>query len=290
MSVGGEGFDDRWAALLRPGDATAFFGETAAPLRPHAGAFCPTSAWWLAELSRLLYRATAQDRAAPLASAGLREIANAEESGTACSLIAADDGSVSALIFRGTADPRNWITNLSADTVRAPGGGRVHRGFLAAFESVRPQVESWAAEAGCPLLAAGHSLGGALAVLAATTLDLGAVYTFGAPRVGDRPFCGSIRAPLYRVVNHRDLVPSIPPAVAPFVYWHAGETRYFAADGRLLAGPSAEEVAVDQAVADRGLRRGADLSRILVDPLPHMADHAAVNYVTLCAREMARSL
>jgi hypothetical protein len=39
-----------------------------------------------------------------------------------------------------------------------------------------------------------------------------AVYTFGAPRVGDRAFCAGYKIPTYRVVNRLDIVPEIPLA------------------------------------------------------------------------------
>src|SRR5256885_13313874 len=39
-----------------------------------------------------------------------------------------------------------------------------------------------------------------------------AIYTFGAPRVGDRNFCAGYSLPTYRIVNGLDLVPEIPLA------------------------------------------------------------------------------
>ena len=67
----------------------------------------------------------------------------------------------------------------------------------------------------------GHILGGALAVLlAATLLESGlpvhGLYTFGAPRVGDKKFARALNTSLqgvaanWRVVNVDDLVPHVP--------------------------------------------------------------------------------
>src|SRR3954447_21195474 len=68
-----------------------------------------------------------------------------------------------------------------------------------------------------PLFLTGHSMGGALAVLTACRLaKMGrppaAVYTYGAPRVGDRAFCAGYSIPTYRVVNRLGLVPEMPLA------------------------------------------------------------------------------
>jgi len=72
---------------------------------------------------------------------------------------------------------------------------KVHRGFLRAIISLLPKIMRWldGAQAGRvakPLLLTGHSLGGALATMAAYFLQqrgypIGAVYTFASPRVGN---------------------------------------------------------------------------------------------------------
>jgi hypothetical protein len=66
----------------------------------------------------------------------------------------------------------------------------------------------------------GHSLGGALAVLAASVLlsegrqQIAAVYTYGQPRVGDPEFSAAFDAKLgaltFRYVNDLDIVPHVP--------------------------------------------------------------------------------
>ena len=105
--------------------------------------------------------------------------------------------------------------------------GKVHKGFLEAFSSVKDQVDRYLPCAeGLPVFITGHSLGGALATLGAAHLSgwgLAACYTFGAPRVGNKAFAGSLQTPVYRVVNPGDPVPHVPTPLRG--YRHAGDRR-----------------------------------------------------------------
>ena len=66
-----------------------------------------------------------------------------------------------------------------------------------------------------PLFITGHSLGGALATIAAKKLSheggIAACYTFGSPRVGDEEWIADIKTPVYRLVNAADCVTMLPP-------------------------------------------------------------------------------
>ena len=135
---------------------------------------------------------------------------------------AGDEMDMAVVSFRGTENVRDWETNLhySLTPVDIPRPatnesiGRVHQGFQDAFVSVRDQLERYLpCAAGLPVLITGHSLGGALATLAAAHLSgwgLAACYTFGAPRVGNKGFSSNLRTPVYRVVNPLDTVPLVP--------------------------------------------------------------------------------
>lgn len=173
------------------------------------------------------------------------------------------------LAFRGSQEPRDWLTNfttqlcsftLQQDGVTAVSSypGRVHTGFFLAWAIIEPsvlvQIERWRAELAAqgkllpPVYITGHSLGGALATVAAAALverniEVAGVYTFGQPRVGDRTFVKQLNlntnGKVFRFVNNNDMVPHVPP---PFSIWnptrlygHVGKATYFNGKGLLMA-------------------------------------------------------
>ena len=131
--------------------------------------------------------------------------------------------------FAGT-DPAalaNWITNFNI-------GARardIHRGFEDAVDAVWAYISAALKPSAQPLFVTGHSLGGALAIIAAERLrremkiEACAIYTFGAPRVGSASFAGSYNAcglgnRTYRLIHGLDIVPTLPPSALGFR--HAG--------------------------------------------------------------------
>ena len=122
------------------------------------------------------------------------------------------------LAFRGTEkNLQDWKVDLKAELVPARDEkkiGRIHKGFQEAYYGVEPKIEKRLSEyPNSPLYITGHSLGGALAVVATRYIDAGklaACYTFGGPRVGDLDLARVFKTPIYRVVNASDAVPRIP--------------------------------------------------------------------------------
>ena len=127
------------------------------------------------------------------------------------------DEKIVILSFRGTKTAKDWRINAKFRLGDAR-GKTVHTGFQQAFDAVKPAISGRLdpfLDAGYTLYVTGHSLGGALAIIATRDIGLdstGACYTFGQPRVARFGFAEEIKTPIYRVINSNDLVPRVPPA------------------------------------------------------------------------------
>jgi len=143
-------------------------------------------------------------------------------------------GSDLSVAFRGTADLRNWLTDLDCELTRV-GSCRVHRGFYAAMKAVEPDLTASLAPAqDARLWVTGHSLGGALAMLwalraAQSGYDIAGVYTFGQPRAGDAAFSrlydSRLKIRTWRSVHAEDVVPRMPWLLGR--YRHAGHEVFY---------------------------------------------------------------
>jgi triacylglycerol lipase len=196
---------------------------------------------------------------------GCAESRRIEDAGTDTLCFAAWNAVDLFVVFRGTRDLRNWITDLDVRRVnvaaalcadsRAGGSTlqpEVHEGFWTALECVWPALNGLltANAPGKRVWFGGHSLGGALAMLAAARFNMGRaavprspdsvdaqqrvptdvwLYTFGQPRVGDGAwrdwFDARMRGQAFRVVHAEDVVPRVPPLL--FGYRHAGVEVFY---------------------------------------------------------------
>ncbi len=138
--------------------------------------------------------------------------------GTQAILVA--NAQFAVLAFRGTeaTSVRDIKADARAVATACESGGRVHAGFNRAYEQVAGDIQRELAASRLrdkPLYITGHSLGGALATIAAKRLNhpagIAACYSFGAPRVGDEDWVAGIKAPVYRLVNAADCVTMLPP-------------------------------------------------------------------------------
>ncbi len=150
-----------------------------------------------------------------------------------------------AVAFRGTRDLRNWITDIDCLQTGYPifdwGACRLHTGFWRAWLAVEQKL--WTALAALDTRPAtrntrifytGHSLGGALAMIAADRFRRAfhrqpIVYTFGQPRVGNpywaRMYDLSLKAFTWRVVHADDIVPRVPWLLGDFR--HCGQEAFY---------------------------------------------------------------
>ena len=142
-----------------------------------------------------------------------------DRNGTQAIIVANDEFSV--LAFRGTeaTSIRDIKADADAVAVACPSGGNIHSGFNDAYNEVALDIQRRLDKddlKDLPLYITGHSLGGALATIAAKKIThprggIAACYTFGSPRVGDEHWIANIKAPIYRLVNAADCVTMLPP-------------------------------------------------------------------------------
>lgn len=141
------------------------------------------------------------------------------------------------LAFRGT-EPTQFSdikADLKAWKIKSKTGGRVHDGFYDEVEKVwadiKPLIKS-----NRPLFICGHSLGGAMATIAASRLEVETecLYTFGSPRVGNKKWVAGVHVKHYRWRNNNDLVPTVPMAIMGFK--HHGKLMYLNTRGELRNG------------------------------------------------------
>lgn len=275
------------------------------PFQPRSNRFSLVNAWWLAESALLSY--AEPDFAVPVfRDAGLTVWNNdvIHGSSTQCYVVYTDDFVVVA--FRGTQVLKPSVdqeTNESLMTalrevlkdvvvdskvklVDSGQGGNVHQGFMDALNEVwedqlLPCLNKLLSEEGKNrvLWMTGHSLGAALATLAADRFGhVQGVYTFGSPRVGDQSFADDYYVNTYRFVNNNDIVPRLP--WRPYV--HVGQLKYIDSDGNLI-----DNVSLWQSISEQfvgrwkhlinsigGLRKGWNFQI----PADEFNDHAPLFY------------
>ena len=153
------------------------------------------------------------------------------------------DAENAVVVFCGTNDVKDWLSNIQFG-MQAESGGKAHRGFCAALDVVWNKIVltlQGLATSGRRIWITGHSLGGALATLAARRLPAAlkpyAVHTFGQPRVGDTVYARKYKIKHHRFVNNRDIVPTVPSrlipgAFPPAFYTHVDTLEYFDKKGK----------------------------------------------------------
>ncbi len=212
------------------------------PFRHQADGFDMVNAWWLAEASMLVYADPEFVTATFQNKAGLPAVQYFEDLTTQCFVASNDRFAITAFrgsegrLREGDPDPgyilADWLTNFNFLPEQWDPGGRVHRGFKTALSEVwTPFADHVGSllEKNLKLWFTGHSLGAALATLAADRIgNVAGVYTFGSPRVGDRDFKNQYRANTYRFVNNSDIVTRVPPSG---MYCHVGELKHIDSAG-----------------------------------------------------------
>eukprot|EP00903_Cladosiphon_okamuranus_P009618 g9154.t1 len=223
--------------------------------------------------------------------------------------VAANDEAIMA-VFRGSKGGRDWLTNLSILPRDIPQewkleteDGDLHRGFDDGVNTVwnpgpgHPEgmlsvIKRFYNEEGKSrkLFIAGHSLGGALATIAAARLafvdshiHISAVYTIGSPRVFDTEVADIFDATVnhgtkmkdkcFRSRNNNDIVTRVPP----LPYKHVGKEIYFDRFGTIST----------TNLMDRLLGRFSALLRFSF--LDGINDHSGSEYLRLAKQALINS-
>jgi predicted lipase len=201
------------------------------------------NAYWMARISKEVYLKKSEDDQTPDEDAILQNLKRDDEKFVAvygfnknsaqAALVEHED--YLCMAFRGTDELADWLDNINSFTTKEL-FGEFHRGF---WNSV---VDVWAIDEKLrelqsikkrPLFITGHSLGGAMATIAAARFihedkPFTSVYTFGQPRALSRDtariFNSEGKSRYFRFHNNNDLVTRIP---ARFMgYSHIGTYLY----------------------------------------------------------------
>jgi triacylglycerol lipase len=214
-----------------------------------------------------------------------------------------------AVAFRGSEAPttldglKDWLlTNANnylilpegksgTDFAAAGVGTRFHRGFLDALEAIWEPLFAAVDRAQKtkerPLWVTGHSLGGALALLAAwrfqrNFLSVHEILTFGAPMIGNdaaaKAFEQEFSGKIFRFVDFEDLVPHLPSvSLLANAYTHClNEVSLRAAGAAAIAGFDALKPSAGTAA--EGGHDQATVDQLWVMVQGRIASHMIANY------------
>lgn len=159
------------------------------------------------------------------------------------------------IVFRGSQTRVEWINNLTAvqknytDSTSGQYYGKIHKGFLDNYREIIapiPREIAQKLDPSVPCYISGHSLGAAVATLAALDIAMNVpqlkpqlqLYAYASPRVGDTTFAklhNKMVPNSYRVVNNADAFNLVPPTNTLGEYIHIGQLwSFLSQNGDLL--------------------------------------------------------
>ncbi len=231
-----------------------------------------------------------------------------DDSGVIPIAFIATEGSSIYLVFRGTANVADALSDLAVeqeDYKFIPMGGKVSGGFQETYEGsdanpiegdiITELDELIKTGSYDTLYITGHSLGAAVAVLAFpdltqnTTIKSVTMYNFAGPGVGNSDFTSAYEAEYdadhvsWRVVNTNDLVPKLPPLgldCTDLMYVHTANEHQITFGVTLPPLPDFTKAMCDQAtiagdLAEYGFDNKSDIEE----------DHSMCTYfMTLCMK------
>ena len=247
--------------------------------------------------SQLVYSDEATVKSTAISQWGFKTCQFFDINNTRAFVASTDD--TTFVVFRGTDNVNNWLSNLEVVSKHRPYGW-VHLGFFNAFMQVQTQLIQTIQQLGKKrIVTTGHSLGGALATIFAAeygdTLPIRLIQTYGQPRVGigsdfTKALNGRFGMRFIRFVNEDDIVPRVPP-----LFVHVGKLIHFNAKGSI--DDSAEALTTSEdlpALTEREfeqlkaqIRSGNDLAATGAEGLiPSVSDHAIAKYIAKITAQM----
>jgi len=209
------------------------------------------NAYWMARLSKVVYLKKSEDNQAPDEKAILADLKAQDDK--FISVFGTDKNSAQAaliehedyicLAFRGTDEVADWLDNINAFSTKKL-FGEFHRGFWKSVEDVwqplMERLEVCQVNKKRPVFFTGHSLGGAMATIAAARFiqqdrPFTSVYTFGQPRALTRDtariFNIECKDRYFRFHNNNDIVTRVPARLMG--YSHIGSYLYISQEQEL---------------------------------------------------------
>jgi hypothetical protein len=248
----------KFSQIAPPNENYTYFEERERnPFVPGATAFNLVNAGWMADFALLAYGdenfINDKFNRSGLTAAGFKLKFFSRQT-TQC--FVAHNEEFAVLSFRGTEIDNfmgafaDWVRNFDFNPVDDVSGGRVHRGFAQNTAAVwndsdqnglKDYLSQVLGSGKRTLWITGHSLGAALATLAAERavreggFSVNGVYTFGSPFTGDASFkehygAQNLQSRTYRFVNSLDVVRSLPPDDE---YRHVGQLKFIDASGHV---------------------------------------------------------
>ncbi len=284
--------------------STAVDLDDFAGFHPEASRYEPINAFWMTRFAELAYR-TDHEITQRCQAWGLQvEFISVIHANLATQIFAAWTDRLLVVGCRGTelSQSGDSLTNLQCELEACAWmpASRVHAGFHEALNAAWPPLRALIENhhRNRSLWLTGHSLGGALAVLAGyrllvesqtapaghplADLRIGGLYTCGQPRCGDANFARELDArfgPRFvRIVNNRDVMPLTP--LAAMGYAHAGTVMYIDELGRLVVDPPVWYKILDKLEPDPNTLR-ARLEETF-------GDHGAALYLKLLGEALWR--
>lgn len=218
-------------------------------INPYKTCLDQGNAYWMARISKEVYKKTNENDDSPAEDEILRSL-SADNPGFLSVKGKSKSSAQAALIehkdylcmaFRGTDEVLDWLDNMNVLREEVL-FGEFHKGFWKSVEDVWSAMNSRCRallrEKKRPVFFTGHSLGGAMATIAAAIyidqdLPFTSVYTFGQPRAMNRPTARiynlEAKSRHHRFVNNEDIVTRVPTRLAG--HSHVGNCIYIDNDG-----------------------------------------------------------